>query len=898
MLDILYTIIIYPLVQIIEVFYQVGFKVFEKAGLSIACVSIGVTFLCLPLYIAAEKWQEKERETFRRLKPKIDKIKAVFKGNEQYMILSAYYRQNNYHPLYALRNSFGILIQVPFFVAAYIFLSHLESLKGVSFFFIRDLGAPDGVLSIGGMRLNILPILMTAINCIAGAIYSRNLFARDKIQIYGMAALFLILLYHSPSGLVLYWTLNNVFSLIKNIFMLLKRPLMVLYFILCGFVCAVDIFLIFFHTTDLYKRILLVIISLAIPALPLLIKAYRFMANTILKPLDEDRNKRLRLFIFSQIVCCLLLCFVIPSSVIASSPQEFSFIESVDSPFVFLWNVFFQGIGFLIFWPFCLYFLLGDKIKTALTLFSLFLCFSSILNTFIFPGSYGEFTGMLIFSNDGTLKPTFDIGLINIMALLFACGIIAFLIGKKKFKIMLSTFIILSFAFLSVSFINSVKIASEYKKLTEIRAASGNGSLLEVNPVFHLSKTGINVIVIMLDRGVNIFVPEIFSENPELYSQYSGFTWYPNTISFNSHTLMGAPPLFGGYEYTPLEINKRSSEVLVKKHNESLLLMPLIFSEKNFAVTVTDPPWANYSWIPDIRIYSDYPDIKVENTIRSYTSLWLSRNIFSDLPFKSKILKRNFLWFGIFKSSPLVLRTALYNSGKWWSTDSPNIDLHLILNNYAVMDMLSELTDTNVTKPNTFLLMQNELTHEPAYLQAPDYIPVPEVSNRGPSKYANIINYPTNAAALKRLGTWFEFLKQNGLYDNTRIIITADHGADFDSGLFSPSNHIPFRREWYNPLMLVKDFNADFPLKTDMEFMTNADTPTLAFKDLITNPVNPFTGNPVNDELKQKPLQITISGKWMPYEHYTNTFRIGSNEWYTVHTDIFDADNWEKKEGN
>jgi YidC/Oxa1 family membrane protein insertase len=896
MLNILYTIIIYPLVQIIEIFYQVGYKVFDREGLSIICVSIGVTFLCLPLYLAAEKWQNTERETYRRLKPKIDKIKAVFKGDERYMILSSYYRQNNYHPLYSLRNSFGILIQVPFFIAAYTFLSHLESLKGFSFFFIRDLGVPDGLLTIGGIHLNVLPVLMTAINCIAGAIYSRNLYAKDKIQIYGMAALFLVLLYNSPSGLVLYWTMNNIFSLIKNIFMLLKKPLLTLYIILCGLVFSLDILLIFFHTGDLYKRILLVFISLVIPALPLLIKAYSFMANTIMKPLNTDGNKRLRLFIFSQIVCCLLIGLVIPSSVIASSPQEFSFIESVASPFVFLWNTFFQCIGFMIFWPFCLYFLFGDKTKTALTLFSVFLCCWALINTFIFPGSYGEFTGMLNFVNDGTLKPALSIALINTAALLIVCGIIAFLIAKRKLKILLSTFIILSFAFISVSFINSVKIAREYKRLTEIRVARGNETLLDANPVFHLSKEGKNVIVLMLDRGVNSFIPEIFSESPELYSQFSGFTWYPNTLSFNSHTLMGAPPLFGGYEYTPFEINKRSSEALVKKHNESLLLMPLVFSRNGFAVTVTDPPWANYSWIPDIRIYSDYPNIKVENTLRPYTSLWLSRNNFSDLPFKTQILKRNFLWFGFFKSAPLVIRTALYNNGKWWSTDSASIDLNLVLNNYAVLDLLPELTDTNSTEPYTFLLMQNELTHEPAFLQAPDYVPVPKVTDRGASKYADIINYPTNAAALKRLGSWFEYLKEQGLYNNTRIIISADHGADFHSGSFPHSEHIPFRREFFNPLLLVKDFDTDFSLKTNMDFMTNADVPTLAFKDLIPDPLNPFTGNPVNDELKREPLHITNSTKWMPYEHNINTFKIRDHEWYIVHTDIFDADNWQKAE--
>ena len=31
-----------------------------------------------------------------------------------------------------------------------------------------------------------------------------------------MALIFLVLLYSSPAGLVLYWTMNNVFSLVKS----------------------------------------------------------------------------------------------------------------------------------------------------------------------------------------------------------------------------------------------------------------------------------------------------------------------------------------------------------------------------------------------------------------------------------------------------------------------------------------------------------------------------------------------------------------------------------------------------------------------------------------------------------------------------------------------------------
>ena len=75
-----------------------------------------------------------------------------------------------------------------------------------------------------GIAVNVLPVLMTVINLASGAIYSKEQSRKDKIQIWTLALIFLVILYNSPSGLVLYWTFNNLFSLIKNIGCLLLLP--------------------------------------------------------------------------------------------------------------------------------------------------------------------------------------------------------------------------------------------------------------------------------------------------------------------------------------------------------------------------------------------------------------------------------------------------------------------------------------------------------------------------------------------------------------------------------------------------------------------------------------------------------------------------------------------------
>ena len=101
-------------------------------------------------------------------------------------MLQTYYRQNNYKPTNALNGSVSLLLEIPFFMAAYQFLSGLTVLDGVSFGPIKNLGAPDGMLVIGTLAINVLPVLMTLINVISSAIYLKGFPLKTKIQLYAM----------------------------------------------------------------------------------------------------------------------------------------------------------------------------------------------------------------------------------------------------------------------------------------------------------------------------------------------------------------------------------------------------------------------------------------------------------------------------------------------------------------------------------------------------------------------------------------------------------------------------------------------------------------------------------------------------------------------------------------
>ena len=210
-LDILQKLILGPLMLLFDAVFAVSYRITGSPGGSVVLLSLMINLLLLPLFRRVDAVQREELLQARMLKPGIEKIRRAFRGDERFMILQTYYRQNNYKPYYALRGSLSLLLEIPFFLAAYRFLSGLNLLQGAAFGPISDLGQPDHLISVFGVSVNLLPILMTFINMVSGALYARDMPLKSKIQLYGIALVFLVLLCNSPSGLVFYWTLNNIF---------------------------------------------------------------------------------------------------------------------------------------------------------------------------------------------------------------------------------------------------------------------------------------------------------------------------------------------------------------------------------------------------------------------------------------------------------------------------------------------------------------------------------------------------------------------------------------------------------------------------------------------------------------------------------------------------------------
>ena len=117
-----------------------------------------------------------------------------------------------------------------------------------------------------------------------------------------------------------------------------------------------------------------------------------------------------------------------------------------------------------------------------------------------------------------------------------------------------------------------------------------------------------------------------------------------------------------------------------------------------------------------------------------------------------------------------------------------------------------------------------------------------------------------NIASLKQVAKWLDYLRDNDCFDNTRIIIVADHAIRINHPNFEAFKDKNYSPEGINPLFLVKDFDSNSTLVTDYSLMSNADTIYIATKDLPVDSKNPFTGKTFTQPDKSKGLIFYSTG--------------------------------------
>jgi len=186
-------------------------SIFKNYGVAIILLTIIIQILTVPLTMKSLQ----ATKAMKQLQPKLKELQQKYKSdpkrlNTEMMYL---YKSQKVNPM---GGCLPMLLQLPIFWALFVTLRNSYELRGANFIlWITDLSSPD--------QYRILPILMGLSMFVQQKISGTGAVDQSqKMMLYLMPVIFTIIFINFPSGLVLYWLVNNILT-IGIQFILLKR---------------------------------------------------------------------------------------------------------------------------------------------------------------------------------------------------------------------------------------------------------------------------------------------------------------------------------------------------------------------------------------------------------------------------------------------------------------------------------------------------------------------------------------------------------------------------------------------------------------------------------------------------------------------------------------------------
>lgn len=940
--------VLLPFKLLISSVFQASFVITGNYGISLILLSFCITAGTAPLYLLADKWKNSEKSIQQKMSRDIASINKNFTGQKKFYLTKTARRIYGYKSWYAIRTSFGLLIQIPFFFAAYDVLSIYSGFKGISFLFIQDLSIADGL----AWGINVLPFVMTFVNIASALYYSRSKSLNDSKELLIMAAVFLLLLYKSPSALLIYWTMNNVFSFIKAIIFrytgLQKAPVIVtvpakepfikhfprnepgltvffFYSLSCSLavfwivnfkdtfkycmaltslsLVAVTIYHLFSKKTRERKTLLaagwfLLAILFAVfvffrkynpyisnPNLKLIIVFLQnlIIANTVLlriKPAvshEKMRNRKSDKLALSAILFVLIMFIVVyqPLSYYLSSPADIGLtLTGFVCTIVFVSIAIFASV-------FCIYLMLSPVRKKKAEELLLFVCFASLLWSVIFKIKTGMLDN-LAFQNENAITELhlvfyiLDPVVLTIL-LFFSRRCLASSRGMT-----ISGCIVMS-VFLAVA--SGVRIANLDPSIA-VREQVESDALPDSALKNHcFSETGFNVVFVIADMLNGNYIGRLVEQNPEYVEKLAGFVWYPDCLAASYNTATSMPAIFGGEKYNPSLLQDNGKTGLEEIHESAQSFFGSVNNER-FRKTVANPVYFNAD---------DTNGANIED-IFSYVNYWKKEHGYATS--KSDTGKALLpVLLSVFNSVPWHWKYIVYDDSRWILYRKSAIFVQM--RNKAIRDMaylatLPEISQTISDDRGLFLYLHNELPHSPYGIgingnPIKEEYPDPDTTGFINSSAA----FLSAKKEIDLLCDWFDWMKKNGVYDNTCIVLISDHGNSFnDNGIPSDSCGDPLFGEYdlsrANTLMLVKNYGATGSMLKDSLLVSSADIISYISKS-TTIKFPAATAFPA--EYSKPRIFSSITGDWEScLDNDTVRFRT-----YEVTGSIFDGESWKKK---
>ncbi len=194
------TIIAWPLFWLLQKFHALS----GNWGVAIILLTVLIKIVFFPLSAASYRSMAK----MKLITPRLTKLREMYGQDRQKMnqAMMELYKTEKINPL---GGCFPILVQIPVFIALYwVLLAAIELRHAPFMLWIKDLSALDPYF--------VLPILMSATMVLQTRM---NPVPPDPVQAQVMKYMpyvFSIFFFFFPAGLVLYWLVNNILSILQQ----------------------------------------------------------------------------------------------------------------------------------------------------------------------------------------------------------------------------------------------------------------------------------------------------------------------------------------------------------------------------------------------------------------------------------------------------------------------------------------------------------------------------------------------------------------------------------------------------------------------------------------------------------------------------------------------------------
>lgn len=184
-------------------------------GLAIIAITVIIKLLFWPLTNASTKSMKR----MAALQPQMKAIQEKYKDDPQKMNMKVmeFMREHKVSPV---AGCIPIVIQIPVFIGFYTMLNSAIELRGASFLWAFDLSQPDYLFMIPGLGVafHLMPLLWAASTWWQTSLTpaSPGMDPMQQKMMKFMPFMFFFILYNMASGLTLYWTVQNLLSVLQT----------------------------------------------------------------------------------------------------------------------------------------------------------------------------------------------------------------------------------------------------------------------------------------------------------------------------------------------------------------------------------------------------------------------------------------------------------------------------------------------------------------------------------------------------------------------------------------------------------------------------------------------------------------------------------------------------------